>query len=140
MLRLSTRLLLIASNHLVEGYKNNIKITAPSIAERCNINPRALMPALRRLTQVGILRSQVGGKEPGFILSRDPSEISLFDIIYSLEDDLNVMSCREVNNTINCDIKDCIDCSMYKIINVGMSKIKDNLKKTSLMQHYESGE
>lgn len=139
MLLLSTRLMIIASNYLVQGYYEKVKITAPYIAEKCNINPRALKPALRRLTQVGILRSQVGGKEPGFILARDPSIISIFDIIDALEQDMHVNSCRELNMSINCEIKNCEDCSMYKTINIGLSRITDNLKKVTLLDHYESG-
>ena len=137
MLRLSTRLMLIAASHLVQGYNNKTKITAPYIAERCNMNSRALMPALRRLTQVGILRSQTGGSEPGFILSRAPSEISMYEIIGALEDDMLMPSCKEMNDTLNCEITNCENCSIYKVINIGISRITTDLKNTSLLQHYE---
>ena len=137
MLRLSTRLMLIASSHLVQGYNNKKKITAPYIADRCNMNSRALMPALRRLTQVGILRSQTGGSDPGFILSRDPSTISMYEIIGALEDDMVIPSCKEINETLKCDISNCENCSIYKIINIGISRITNDLENTSLQKHYE---
>ena len=137
MLRLSTRLMLIAASHLVRGYHNKVKVTAPYIAERCNMNPRALMPALRRLTQVGILRSQTGGSEPGFILSRDPSEITMYEVISALEDDMLMPSCKEINDKLNCEITNCENCPIYKVINIGISRITTELKNTSLLQHYE---
>ena len=138
MLRLSTRLMLIASSHLVQAYTEKTKITAPDIAKKCNINPRALMPALRRLTQAGILRSQVGGSEPGFILAKDPAKISMFEIINALGDDMNVHSCREVNDTVNCVVTNCENCTVYKIINAGVSNIMNELKDTSLAQYNKS--
>ena len=135
MLRQSTRLMLIASIHLAHGYNERKKIPAPYIAEKCNINPRALMPALRRLTQVGILNSKVGGIEPGFIFAKKPSEISMYDIINALEDNMRMTSCRELNAEIKCDIENCDDCAVYKIFNTGISKIIDDLKKITLSEH-----
>ena len=78
MLLLPTRLFLIVSSYLVQGYRERVKITARQMADKYNINARALMPALRRLTQVGILKSQIGGSKPGFIFTRDPSGISIY--------------------------------------------------------------
>ena len=130
--------MLIASIHLVQAYDKKTKITARDIAEKCNINPRALMPALRRLTQTGILRSQVGGAEPGFILAKDPSKISVFDIVSALGDDMQVLSCREVNDKINCTVNSCDNCFVHNILNSGVNNMMNDLKNTSLMQHHES--
>ena len=139
MLLLSTRLMLIASSILVQGYKDKVKITAPYIAEKCNINARALMPALRRLTQVGILRSQTGGKEPGFIFIKNPSEVTLFEIINALEADQQMISCKDLISDVNCQIDNCENCSVYKIINKGVSRMTDDLKKNTLGQHHKEG-
>ena len=128
--------MLLAASHLVQGYNNKVKITVPYVAERCNMNPIALMPALRRLTKVGILRSQTGGRKPGFILSRDPSEISMYEIIGSLENDMLMPSCKEMNDKLN-DKLNCENCSIYKVINTSISRIITDLKNTLLQQHYE---
>ena len=132
MLLLSTRLFLIASTYLVEGYSEQTKITAPNIAEKCNINSRALMPALRRLTQVGLLKSQVGGRNPGFIFARDPALISMYEVVTALEGEFKLSSCREVVDDVNCKVADCDNCPFYKIVNSGLLAIVANLQKSSM--------
>ena len=138
MLLLSTRLFLIVSSSLIKGYSDKVKITAPNIAKEFNMNSRALMPALRRLTQVGLLNSQVGGSNPGFILARDPAKISMYDIITALEGDFCMSSCRELVDDVKCEIQYCDDCSIYKIINRGLLLIINDLKDTTLREHSQS--
>ena len=135
MLLLQTRLFLIASSSLVQGHADKVKITAPSIAKRYNINSRALMPALRRLTQVGILKSQVGGSNPGFIFTRKPSRISMYEIITALEGEFKILSCRDIMDDVKCEICNCDDCSVFQIINGGILKTINDLKNTSLSDH-----
>ena len=135
MLLLPTRLFLIASSSFVQGYTTKVKITAPKIAEIYNINSRALMPALRRLTQVGILMSQVGGREPGFILARKPSKISMYEIITALEGEFKMPSCRDMMDDVKCKIDNCSDCCVFQIINEGIFQTINDLKKTSLKDH-----
>ena len=132
----STHFGLIACRYLVIGYKAGIRISAPDLAARYNMNTRALMPALRRLTQVGILRSQVGGRDPGFIFSKDPKEISLYDVIYALEGENEMNCCKEVISDISCDMNKCCNCIIYGTIKTGLSLINNQLKDTSLYEHY----
>ena len=135
MLLISTRLFLIASTCLAQCYADKIKITAPYIAEKYNMNSRALMPALRRLVQVGILKSQVGGRTPGFILARKPSSISMYEIITALEGEFKMPCCREIMNDMKCGIDDCNDCSVFQIINKGIFETINSLKNTTLSDH-----
>ena len=130
----STRLFLIASRYLVQGYADNIKLTAPDIATRCNMNPRALMPALRRLTQVGILKSQTGGTSPGFIFARDPETISMYEIISALEGEFKFHCCCDLTEDVTCELKECGACMVYKIMNEGISQTITQLKKVSISE------
>ena len=138
MLLLSTRLFLIASNYLVQGYLDKVKMPAPSIADKCNINTRALMPALRRLTQAGILNSQTGGREPGFIFARDPSIITVSEIIIALEGEPQMLSCRTIIGDAKCTIANCDDCPVYKSINNGIATMSRELKMTSLTSFHKT--
>ncbi len=135
MLLLPTRLFLIASGYFVQGYAEKIKITAPSIAKRYGMNSRALMPSLRRLTQVGILKSQVGGANPGFILAKSPDKITMYEIISALEGEFKISSCRDIMDNVNCEIKNCDNCSVFQSINIGMVVTVNKLKKTTLKEH-----
>ena len=130
----STRLFLVASSYLVHGYANKIKLTAPDIAARYKMNARALMPALRRLTQVGILKSQTGGATPGFIFARSPETISLYEIISALEGEFKFTSCSDQIADVTCELKDCTDCMLYKIMNEGINQTINQLKKATISE------
>ena len=135
MLLLSTRLFLIVSPSFVQAYEEKNKISAPEVAEIYKMNHRALMPSLRRLTQVGILKSQVGGSQPGFILARPPEEISMYEIITALEGESYVSHCRDIIDDVECRILDCNDCRVYNIINRALLSSFNNLKKITLNEH-----
>ena len=131
----STKLALIAMRYFVEKYNDGINVTAPEISTVYNMNPRALMVALRRLTQVGILKSQVGGVHPGFRLSKDPKEISMYDIIMSLEGISAMNGCRNEVEGVHCQLDDCGKCRVYNVVNLSISNMYDQLKSLSLYDH-----
>lgn len=108
-----TRLGVIACRYLVKGYYENRYISAPEIAEYHNMNVRALMPALRQLTRMGILRSRVGGKEPGFIFANDPAELTLYKILSVLEGDAQFNCCKELMPDLRCDCNDKTQCGVF---------------------------
>ena len=138
MFHTSTRLAIIASRFMVEAYYNGYKIPSTDLATEYNMNTRALMPALRKLTQAGILRSQIGGNEPGFIFAKDPKLISLYDVITILEGETRISKCTEVINGICCDVEDCNNCLFYQLTQKRIDNIKATFKNVTLFDHYES--
>lgn len=136
----STRCGLIACRHLVSGYHENAYISAPEIAGKYNMNVRALMPALRQLTRSGILRSRVGGKEPGFIFSRNPSEITLLEVLTSLEGGSEVPCCRELIADLKCDCSSSAQCNIYNLFNGMIDQVKMKLAQISIEAHASSRE
>ena len=138
MFHYSTRLALIASRFLVESYYNGYKVPSTDVAAEYNMNIRALMPALRKLTQGGILRSQTGGNEPGFIFARDPKTISLYEVIVALEGETNFEGCRDVMGGVSCDLQNCKNCIIYSSMEKGLAAIKHTLENKTLFDHYES--
>jgi len=131
----STKLALIAMHHLVEKYYEGVNSAAPNIAEVYNMNPRALMVALRRLTQVGILKSQTGGTHPGFILSKDPKDITMYEFIEALEDINKMTECRNEIEGVNCKFDNCEKCKVYNIVDLGINEVYEQLKVLSLYDH-----
>ena len=132
----STKLALISLHYIVERYYDGINVTATEISLVYNMNPRALMVALRRLTQVGILKSQVGGVQPGFRLSKDPKEISMYDIIISLEGLTAMNACKDDTGGVRCQFDDCSKCKIYNVVNIGINNMYDQMKSLSLYDHY----
>ncbi len=136
MLLSSTRLCLIASVSLVQEYLNGRMVTASEIAATYNFNARSINPSLTRLVRVGLLRSQVGGKGRGFVLARDPREISLFDIVNSLEGSSELVRCRDMMYGVKCAIGDCENCHVYIRLNSLYASENEILKGVSLFDHY----
>ena len=138
MFLISTRISLIVCRGLVKSFKNNKKITALELASRYNINVRILNTSLRNLVKSGILSSQVGGSEPGFIFSRDPKSISLYEIVTVFEGESKMMCCKDVISNIKCDQEDCANCLVYGGINQNIKDLSDKLKSISIYDHYKS--
>lgn len=138
MLLSSTRLCLIASVSLVQEYLDGRMITASDMAAKYNFNARSINPSLTRLVRVGLLRSQVGGKGRGFVLSKDPREISLFDIVNSLEGSNSLSRCTDMMYGVKCSIGDCSNCHLYTKLNKLYDAESDVLKSISLYDHYLS--
>ena len=136
MFLVSTRLVLIASRYLVEGYIRDERVSVPDIALRYNMNARAIMPALRRLTQAGLLTSQTGGINPGFAFARDPKTISLLDIINVLEGRKNMDCCINVISTVSCDLMDCSKCLVHSKLNNSLDEMRNALSGVSVYEHY----
>ena len=136
MLLANTRYGLIACRFLTEGYFNNRYISAPEIARKYNMNVRAIMPALRQLTRMGILNSRVGGLEPGFIFARNPKTISLLDIFTALEGNIKMACCREVIKGLKCDCISKENCSILLLITSFFEQGKDRLACISIYDHF----
>ena len=138
MFHTSTRLALIVSRLLTEAYYDGYRIPSTDLTAEYNMNSRALMPALRKLTHAGILRSQTGGNEPGFIFARDPKTISLYEMITILEGKTMMMRCNEVVNDICCDVEDCSNCIFYTLTIEGLQNLKAKFETVTVFDHYDS--
>lgn len=85
MFLMSTKMCIISCSAFVDGYYAGRKTTATSLAKKFGLNIRTLNPSLNKLIHAGILRSQVGGVDRGYIFTRDPKEITIADIIEAVE-------------------------------------------------------
>lgn len=138
MILQSTRMCIIACRDLVKGFYENKKITAPQIAERYGMNVRMLNRTLSILVRQGLLSSQVGGIEPGYIFTKNPSEITLYDILSILEGDVKMQCCKEILGNDGCINQNKETCIIYKTINKGLLDIRKELMKINLTQDYQN--
>lgn len=135
MILIVTRLGIIACRYLVKGYAENRYVSAPEIAEYYNMNVRALMPALRQLTRVGILRSRVGGVTPGFIFARNPAEITMHEILSALEGDPKFACCKELISDLKCDCTDKSQCGIFHLLSSLIEHSVNKLSTISIADH-----
>lgn len=136
MFLVSTRICLIACCYLVEGYEQGRKVAAPEISEKCNLHVRTLNKVLIKLVKEGILISQVGGNDRGYIFARSPKEITLFEILNAVEGYSRMMPCRDVMRDLKCVIADCDSCLFCKIANQNMNYAIEQYKGVTMYDHY----
>lgn len=130
-----TRLGIMACRYLAKGYYENRYISAPEIAEHYNMNVRALMPALRQLTRMGILRSRVGGNTPGFIFAKDPKEITLYQILNVLEGDTHFECCKELVPDLKCDCETNESCGIYTLFHGIIKHTSNRFSAITIAEH-----
>lgn len=138
MIRIGTRLGIIACRYLVKGYYDNRYICAPEIAEHYNMNVRSVMPSLRHLTHVGILRSRVGGNAPGFIFVKDPKQITLYQIMVALEGDIYFECCKDLVVGLKCDCTTRDNCSISALLNGIIDDASKQFTAISIAEHAET--
>lgn len=93
------------------------------------------MSALRQLTRSGILLSRVGGKQPGFILARDPEQISMLDILTCLEGKFAVPCCKEIIPGLKCECETTKHCAVHSLFNTLVEEGRNRLACVSIKQH-----
>ncbi len=113
-------------------------MSVPDMEERFNINPRTLNPALRTLVHAGILNSRTGGNERGYILARDPHDISVYDIIQLIQGEPKVECCMDAAGCSNCDAKKDGNgrCKVFNQLNKVMEITRSEIGKISLYDQY----
>jgi Rrf2 family protein len=74
-------------------------ILQKDIACKQNLSVKYLDHIISALKAAGLINT-TKGKKSGYVLSRDPSEISMFDIHNAFEDGICVIDCMALNN--NC--------------------------------------
>ncbi len=140
MLLKSTRLFFIITPILVEAYNQKRMLTAPFLSDLMKVNKRALTPSLHRLMQVGFLRSQTGGTNPGFIFAKDPRQISITEVVMTLEGVRPMDPCRELFPEANHTIKDGCTCLLCTLMNKQIAQAVDVFTKISLYDLYEDAD
>lgn len=118
---------------LIAGYYAGQKTTATLLAEKFGLNIRTLNPSLNKMTHAGILRSQVGGVDRGYIFTRDPREISVYDIVEAVEGFSYMKTCEEALDGSKCSKEDCTLCPLFETSAQIRDYTKEQYKKISIL-------
>jgi len=102
-------------------------ILIKDIAKRENISERYLENIFTQLRAGGILIS-MKGKNGGFLLAKDPKEITIYDIVKVIDGDIVLVEC--IMNVLFCDkAPNCVTRELWKSLS---EKIKEELQKYTL--------
>jgi len=115
---------------LLLAKQNSKSLTgAASICEEELIPKRFLFKIVRDLTREGIVKS-TRGKDGGFMLARNPEEITLYEIIEAVEGPIAVSKC--LIDTNKCNKEATAHCILYKELGELRNEINYKLQNTNL--------
>ncbi|MBZ4642691.1 MAG: transcriptional regulator, BadM/Rrf2 family [Deferribacteraceae bacterium] len=97
------------------------------LSEICGIPDSFLGKILQSLAREGILYSE-RGKKGGFKLLRDPSEITLYEIIKAVEGDIKINDCL-VDSNFCAGLS---NCNIHSVLNKIRDSFIEELKKYTL--------
>ncbi len=122
----------------------NEAVSIQSISQRQGISEPYLEQLMRPLKKAGLINS-VRGAGGGYMLAKDPREISVGDVLRALEGDLNPVSCGAVNGDGNCDGADsCVTKYVWKKMNDAIQNAVDSIMLQELIEqgktHCHAGE
>ena len=96
-------------------YSQDSPVPISAIAERQNISVRYLEQLLPKLKKAGIIKS-IRGAQGGYMLDKDPKDISAGDILRTLEGDLTPIDCAAfTGDTSTCSgTKFCVTKTVWQ--------------------------
>ncbi len=104
---------------------NNVKTDANTLSEKIGVSLRFTLKILRKLLLAGIVKSYKG-THGGYMLAKEPSRISMYDVITAIDGDLPVNRCTNgVYECQNPNVKGGMPCAMRHIF----AEISVDLKK-----------
>jgi Rrf2 family protein len=110
-------------------------VSVKSIAERQNISESYLEQVFSILRKAAIVRS-IKGAQGGYILADDPSNITVGQILRTLEGNLNIVDFDNRNNNVSKEEK-CINEFVWNKINESIDRVVDNITLEDLLNEYQ---
>lgn len=131
--RYGLRLMLDLAMHEGSG-----PILLKDIADRQNLSEKYLWSLIAPLKSAGYVRSLRGAKG-GYMLAKHADEITLKDIVTTLEGSLCLVDC--VCDANFCNRRDnCISHCVWRDISAKMTSIFENITLTSMLDNYSQKE
>jgi Rrf2 family protein len=109
-------------------------VALSSIAERQSISISYLEQLIAKLKKAGIVESTRGARG-GYILARPAEEISVGEILRTLEGTLNPVECSELMGGPSCSVSDiCVTKYVWKRIGDSINMAVDSLMLSELVE------
>jgi Rrf2 family protein len=109
---------LIALKHLAQHTEESV--SAREIASKYRIPAELLAKIMQRLARKGLVVSQQG-THGGYVLGRDPSRISIVDVIEALDGPIGITPCERgstCEQLDRCSVKDPLMAVRAKVVRV----------------------
>lgn len=112
-------------------------IPLKAVARRQNLSEHYLEQLIAILRKSGLVKG-VRGSQGGYVLAREPSEISVGDVIRSLEGPIAPVYCVSEKNPGACDEADyCITRTVWARVRDGIAAVMDAISLADLCREAE---
>lgn len=108
-------------------YYDEEPVSIKSIAERQKISEYYLEQLFSALRKANLIKS-IRGAQGGYVLSRDPKDITIADIIEVLEGPIEISNCLEDKSCDN------IDCCATRLLWAKIKNSIDSVTKSTTLQ------
>lgn len=112
------------------------QVPLKSIAERQNISDSYLEQVFSTLRKSGLVNS-IKGAQGGYVLGRYSKDITVGDILRTLEGDLSVIDEKSAASNSDDIMEICITNNVWNKLNDSINKIVDSTTLEDLMQQYK---
>ncbi len=111
---------LMAINYIASHQMNGHTVNTKEIATTYNIPVELLAKILQTLTKRGLITS-LNGPKGGYVLTRDPSSISVAEVVMAIEGPIGIVDCYQSRDSHcdqmeKCSIRDPVEKIQRRII------------------------
>ena len=129
--RYALRLMLEVALH-----SNGAAVPLRDVAQRQEISDKYLEQIVTQLSRAGLVRS-VRGAGGGYLLTREPSEYTVGEILRTLEGNLAPVSCADSDDVCRCSrAEQCVTVEIWRDIQAAVSSVVDHLTLADLVERY----
>lgn len=128
--RYGLRLMLDLASHEGQG-----AILLKDIAQRQNLSEKYLWSLISPLKTAGFVRS-IRGAKGGYMLAKPPGEITLKDVVTTLEGPLCLVDCVCDDNYCNRH-EFCMSHNVWKTLSEQLTSMFENITLASILEDFE---
>ena len=129
--RYGVRFMLDLAIHGKEGV-----VTLKAVARRQKISEKYLWQVVTPLKSAGLIAATVGAKG-GYTLARDPSKVTLKDILDPLEGDCALVKCTERASACSRSSA-CVAREIWQEVSRALARVMENITLKTMMEKYEA--
>ena len=117
-------------------YSGGSAVPLRDVAARQEISDKYLEQIVTQLSRAGLVRS-VRGAGGGYLLTREPEEYTVGEILRTLEGNLAPVSCADADDVCRCGRADrCVTVEVWRDIQAAVSGVVDHLTLADLVKRY----
>ena len=108
--------------HILGSNYPDTSVSASSLESQILVSGKYIEKIMRDLTKRGIVTA-TRGANGGYFLAKSPDEITVGEIVRSLEDDMEIIECVKSEGKCKC----CPTSGVWKRLHSGMNEILDSM-------------